>query len=69
MGLLNFFKREQVEKPAQNVSGADYKMNVVYANTPVAAMKVAAVFRAVNLISSGLATLKMEYKRKDRAKD
>jgi HK97 family phage portal protein len=31
-------------------------------------MKIAAVFRAVNIISSGLATLKIEYKRKDRAK-
>lgn len=49
--------------------GADYKQNVVWASTPTRAMKIAAVFRAVNLISSGLATLKLEYKRKDRTKD
>ena len=31
-------------------------------------MKIAAVFRAVNLISSGVASLRLEYKRKDRYK-
>lgn len=65
-----FFKREAAvseEKPKAAV-GADYKQNVVWANTPSKAMKVAAVFRAVNLISSGLATLKLEYKRKDQYK-
>lgn len=70
MGIFrNFFKREAVEavKPA-NVEGADYRQHVVYANTPEMAMKIAAVYRAVNLISSGLASLKMEYKRKDRVK-
>lgn len=65
-----FFKREAavVEAKTQTAVGADYKQNVVWANTPTRAMKIAAVFRAVNLISSGLATLKMEYKRKDRYK-
>ena len=48
--------------------GVDYKQNVVWANTGDKAMKIAAVFRAVNLISSGLATLRLEYKRKDRYK-
>lgn len=64
------FKREAAEaEPKQQAAvGADYKQNVVWANTPTRAMKIAAVFRAVNLISSGLATLKLEYKRKDRAK-
>ena len=63
-------KREAavVEAKTQTAVGADYKQNVVWANTPTRAMKIAAVFRAVNLISSGLATLKMEYKRKDRYK-
>ena len=70
MNLFNLFKREAAQESApQNVKGADYKQNIVYANTPNTAMKVAAVFRAVNLISSGLATLQLEYKRKDRAKD
>ena len=65
-----FFKREAAEaEPKQQAAvGADYKQNVVWANTPTRAMKIAAVFRAVNSISSGLATLKIEYKRKDRAK-
>lgn len=64
------FKREAavVEPKQQAAVGADYKQNVVWANTPTRAMKIAAVFRAVNIISSGLATLKIEYKRKDRAK-
>lgn len=65
-----FFKREAAEaEPKQQAAvGADYKQNVVWPNTPTRAMKIAAVFRAVNIISSGLATLKIEYKRKDRAK-
>ena len=65
-----FFKREAAEaEPKQQAAvGADYKQNVVWANTPTRAMKIAAVFRAVNIISSGLATMKIEYKRKDRAK-
>lgn len=65
-----FFKREAavVEAQPKAAVGADYKQNVVWANTPTRAMKIAAVFRAVNLISSGLASLKLEYKRKDRVK-
>ena len=68
--IYRFFKREAAEaEPKQQAAvGADYKQNVVWANTPTRAMKIAAVFRAVNIISSGLATLKIEYKRKDRAK-
>lgn len=63
-------RREAAEaEPKQQAAvGADYKQNVVWANTPTRAMKIAAVFRAVNLISSGLATLRLEYKRKDRVK-
>ena len=57
------FRREAAEaEPKQQAAvGADYKQNVVWANTPTRAMKIAAVFRAVNIISSGLATLKIEY--------
>ena len=64
------FKREAAVsgQKASAAAGADYKQNVVWANTPTRAMKVAAVFRAVNLISSGLASLRLEYKRKDRVK-
>lgn len=64
------FKREAVltDVKQQTAVGADYKQNVVWASTPTKAMKIAAVFRAVNLISSGLASLKLEYKRKDRYK-
>ena len=63
-------KREAVvsEVKTKTAVGADYKQNVVYANTPEKAKKIAAVFRAVHLISSGLATLRLEYKRKDRYK-
>lgn len=72
MGIFNFWKREAVHTDSPkvtNVEGADYKAHVVYANTPDTAMKIAAVYRAVNLISSGLASLRLEYKRKDRAKN
>ena len=64
------FRREadEAEPKQQAAVGADYKQNVVWAGTPTRAMKIAAVFRAVNLISSGLASLKLEYKRKDRVK-
>lgn len=64
------FRREAAEgEPKQQTAiGADYKQNVVWSNTPTRAMKIAAVFRAVNLISSGLASLRLEYKRKDRVK-
>ena len=75
MSIWKFFKRETTEVEAafsvgqevpKDVEGADYRQNVVYANTPASAMKIAAVYRAVNLISSGLATLRLEYKRRDR---
>ena len=64
-------KREAVDVvPVQTTAvGADYKQNVVWANTETKAKKIAAVFRAVNLISSGLASLTLEYKRKDRVKN
>lgn len=69
--IFNFFKRETTDAAPipNNVKGADYRQNVVFAHTPDTAMKIAAVYRAVNLISSGLASLTMEYKRKDRAKN
>lgn len=70
MGFFDFFKREAVTTAkTTSVESADYRQNVVYANTPDMAMKISAVYRAVNLISSGLATLRLEYKRKDRVKN
>lgn len=71
MSIFNLFKRETTgaTATAKGVEAADYKQNVVYANSPNTAMKVAAVFRAVNLISSGLAAMHIQYKRKDRVKD
>ena len=45
------------------VNGADYRENVVTVNTPEKALKIAAVYRAVNLISNGLAIMPMHYKR------
>lgn len=64
------FRREAVvaEATTKTAVGADYKQNVVWANTETRAMKIAAVFCAVNLISSGIANLRLEYKRKDRYK-
>lgn len=61
-------RREAVvsEVKTQTAVGADYKENVEWVHTPTKAMKIAAVFRAVNLISSGLGVLRLEYKRKDR---
>lgn len=57
------------EKTDTPVTGGSYTENVVYANTDEKAMRIAAVYRAVNLISSSAAVLTLRYKRKDRAKD
>lgn len=69
MKILNLFKRETSAKPTPKAEGADYQTHVVYVSNPETAMKIASVYRAVNLISSGLASLRLEYKRKDYAKD
>lgn len=49
--------------------GGNYSAKVVHVGTPNAAMKVASVYRAVNLISSSAAVLSLQYKRKNKAKD
>lgn len=71
MRWKNIFKREEISGPTtptpSGVSGADYRENVVYVNNASTAQKIAAVYRAVNLISSGIASLRMEYKRRNRA--
>lgn len=65
MGLFNSRKREATPTDVKKslVSVADYRENVVAVNTPDKALKIAAVYRAVNLISNGLAILPMHYKR------
>jgi HK97 family phage portal protein len=70
--ISNLFRREVIsekESTKKSSSGGDYKQNVVYVTGAEAAMKIAAVYRAVNLISSSVASLTLQYKRKDRAKD
>ena len=63
--LKPLFKREAAQTEVQKtlVSAADYRENVVTVNTPEKALKIAAVYRAVNLISNGLAIMPMHYKR------
>lgn len=56
------FRRES--KPEVSViASADVLNRVVSASTPTTAMKVAAVYRAVNLISDGIASMTFQYKR------
>ena len=61
------FKREagegKTDVKSNLISTADYRENVVNVNTPDRALKIAAVYRAVNLISNGLAIMPMHYKR------
>lgn len=71
MSIINWFKREVssgVIGADKSVNKGDYKQNVVWVNNSETAMKIAAVYRAVNLISSAAASLTLEYKRKDYAK-
>jgi HK97 family phage portal protein len=67
----NIFKREVAEKQAQpgRVSGGEYRQNIVQVRTKEKAMRIAAVYRAVSLISAGVAVLTLQYKRRDRVKD
>jgi HK97 family phage portal protein len=70
--LLNLFRREVPagnSSDTKSSSGGDYKQNVIYVSSAEMAMKIAAVFRAVNLISSSVASLTLQYKRKDRIAD
>lgn len=65
--LLNLFRREVPagnSSDTKSSSGGDYKQNVIYVSSAEMAMKIAAVFRAVNLISSSVASLTLQYKRK-----
>lgn len=66
---FRIFKREA---QAQTGTGsgnaaADYRKQVSYAGTPPTALKIAAVYRAVNLISNAIGVLPMHYKRYNAA--
>lgn len=67
--IIKLFRREIIAEgrnEKKSSSGGDYKQNVVYVSSAETAMKIAAVYRAVNLISSSVASLTLQYKRKDR---
>lgn len=49
-------------------ASANYGQDQLYADTPSTAVKIAAVYRAVNLISNGIGMLPMHYKRYNEAK-
>lgn len=66
--------REVANTPVQGGAGtpiasANYHENVVSVNCPSKALKVAAVYRAVNLISDGIGILPMHYKRWNAVKE
>ncbi|WP_417177382.1 phage portal protein [Bacteroides sp.] len=69
--FFRFFRREAKTASGKNttVSTGSFKSNIIYANTDESAMRIAAVYRAVNLISGAVATLTLQYKRRDRAKN
>lgn len=75
MGILDkfFYSREIDETKAaskeKKVSSGSYLNNIVRVTNEKTALKIAAVYRAVYLISSATACLTLEYKRKDRAKN
>lgn len=79
MGIKQIFKRETVysrevidesasatQSPA--ATGGSYKENITYVTSPDTAMKIATVYRAVNLISSSVAVLRLKYMRYNRIK-
>lgn len=69
-GLGNFFgfwKKREVGVEYRRVGSGDYRENIVYAENAQSAMRITAVYRAVNLISSSCALLTLQYKRRNRA--
>jgi HK97 family phage portal protein len=66
-------KREEIvagnTSKKEDVAGGDWRNNVEYVNTSESATKIAAVYRAVNLISSSAAVLTMRYMRRDTAQN
>lgn len=80
MGIMQIFKREaqfsrevidesSVKKTTSSAaSGGTYKENIQYVTSPETAMKIATVYRAVNLISNSVAVLTLKYMRYNRVK-
>jgi len=67
---FHIFKREATTAQTSSKSGgtgADYRRQVSYAGTPQTALKIAAVYRAVNLISNAIGVMPMHYKRYNAA--
>lgn len=64
-----FFRRRESQPRLPQIYGADYGQNVVFVTGADTAMKIAAVYRAVNLISTGIASLVFQYKRYNSALD
>lgn len=66
---FNIFRREATAQSGQQsgASAANYRKHVSYAGTPTTALKIAAVYRAVNLISNAIGVLPMHYKRYNAA--
>lgn len=62
--------REGVNNTAPSrVAGGDFRQNTVVVAEPIAAMKVAAFFSAVDMISNSIANLQLQLLRRDRALD
>lgn len=68
MKLFKIFRREGSPVNLSPVIGAKYGDNVVYVSSEESAMKIAAVYRAVSLISTGIASLTFQYKRYNTAR-
>lgn len=64
---FRIFHREAQPASPSNAASADYRKHICYAGSPATALKIAAVYRAVNLISNAIAVLPMHYKRYNAA--
>lgn len=65
---FHLFRREtSADAKAKGASASNYGQDRLYADTPSTAVKIAAVYRAVNLISNGIGILPMHYKRYNAA--
>lgn len=66
-------KREEIVAGSagkkSTAEGGDWRNNIEYVNTASKATKIAAVYRAVNLISSSAAVLTLRYMRRDTARN
>lgn len=65
---FHLFRREAENQAKDSKApAADYRKQISYAGTPPTALKIAAVYRAVNLISNAIGVLPMHYKRYNAA--